>query len=88
MSLDEMAEDYFDLVRQLIIQPAIWGGVPTIVAGGSEDIALPMSASQDIHNRMINSTLVEIPQCGHSSSIEQPERVSELLEQLISAVNR
>jgi 3-oxoadipate enol-lactonase len=27
MSLDEMAEDFFDLVRQLGIQQAIWGGV-------------------------------------------------------------
>jgi pimeloyl-ACP methyl ester carboxylesterase len=27
MSLDEMAEDYFDLVQQLGIQQAIWGGV-------------------------------------------------------------
>jgi 3-oxoadipate enol-lactonase len=27
ISLDEMAEDYFDLVRQLGIQQAIWGGV-------------------------------------------------------------
>jgi 3-oxoadipate enol-lactonase len=59
--------------------------VPTIVAGGSEDTALPMSASQEIHQRISNSTLVEIKRCGHSSSIEQPERVSQLLEQLLDA---
>jgi 3-oxoadipate enol-lactonase len=56
--------------------------VPTIVAGGVEDAALPMSASQEIHARIKDSTLVEIEQCGHSSSIEQPEKVSELLGQL------
>jgi 3-oxoadipate enol-lactonase len=61
--------------------------VPTIIAGGTEDTALPMSASQDIHGQIANSTLVEIPQCGHSSSIEQPEQVTELLGQLLSKLN-
>jgi 3-oxoadipate enol-lactonase len=61
--------------------------VPTIVAGGKEDTALPMSASQEIHQRISHSTLVEIEHCGHSSSIEQPKRVSELLQQLLVEVN-
>jgi 3-oxoadipate enol-lactonase len=61
--------------------------VPTIVAGGDEDIALPMSASRDIHDRIANSVLVEIEQCGHSSSIEQPKRVNQLLEQLLLEMN-
>jgi 3-oxoadipate enol-lactonase len=61
--------------------------VPTIIAGGVEDTALPMSASRDIHQRISNSTLVEIPLCGHSSSIEQPDRVTELLGQLLSMLN-
>jgi 3-oxoadipate enol-lactonase len=61
--------------------------VPTIIAGGAEDTALPMSASRDIHGKIGNSILVEIPQCGHSSSIEQPEQVTELLGQLLSKLN-
>jgi 3-oxoadipate enol-lactonase len=61
--------------------------VPTTIAGGTEDTALPMSASRDIHQRISNSTLVEIPLCGHSSSIEQPEQVTELLGQLLSMLN-
>jgi 3-oxoadipate enol-lactonase len=61
--------------------------VPTIIAGGTEDNALPMSASRDIHAKIANSTLVEIPQCGHSSSIEQPEKVTELLGQLLLKLN-
>jgi 3-oxoadipate enol-lactonase len=59
--------------------------IPTIVAGGEEDIALPMSASRDIHDRIANSVLIEIERCGHSSSIEQPKRVNQLLEQLLLA---
>jgi 3-oxoadipate enol-lactonase len=61
--------------------------VPTIVAGGEEDTALPLSASQEIHQRISNSVLVEIERCGHSSSIEQPKRVTELLDQLLVKVN-
>jgi 3-oxoadipate enol-lactonase len=61
--------------------------VPTIIAGGNEDAALPMSASQDLHDRISNSTLVEIQHCGHSSSIEQPKQVTQLLEQLLVATN-
>jgi 3-oxoadipate enol-lactonase len=61
--------------------------VPTLVAGGGEDTALPMSASREIQQRISNSTLVEIERCGHSSSIEQPKRVNQLLEQLLLEVN-
>jgi 3-oxoadipate enol-lactonase len=61
--------------------------VPSIIAGGAEDTALPMSASRDIHEQIGNSILVEIPQCGHSSSIEQPEKVTELLGQLLLKLN-
>ena len=62
--------------------------VPTIIAGGDEDTALPMSASQELHDRIGNSTLVEIQHCGHSSSIEQPAQVTQLLERLLVEVNR
>ncbi len=60
--------------------------VPTIVAGGTEDTALPFSASQAIHDRISNSVLVAIENCGHSSSIEQPDRVNELLTQLLATI--
>jgi 3-oxoadipate enol-lactonase len=61
--------------------------VPTIVAGGVEDTALPMSASQEIQQRIDHSTYVEIDRCGHSSSIEQPKKVNQFLEQLLLEVN-
>jgi 3-oxoadipate enol-lactonase len=61
--------------------------VPTIIAGGAEDTALPMSASRDIHEKIGNSILVKIPQCGHSSPVEQPEKVTELLDRLLLTLN-
>jgi 3-oxoadipate enol-lactonase len=60
--------------------------VPTIIAGGREDTALPILASQEIQRKISNSTFIEIPACGHSSSIEQPEEVTQLLEQLYALV--
>jgi 3-oxoadipate enol-lactonase len=62
--------------------------IPTIIAGGREDTALPMSASQEIQQRIDSSILVEIEKCGHSSSIEQPKRVNQLLEQLLLEVSK
>lgn len=64
---------------------SIW--VPTLVAGGSEDTALPLSAGREIQQRISTSTLVEIERCGHSSSIEQPKKVNQLLKQLLLEVN-
>jgi 3-oxoadipate enol-lactonase len=61
--------------------------VPAIVAGGLEDTALPMAASQNIQRRISGSKLIEIEECGHSSSIEQPQIVTKLLEELLLAVN-
>jgi 3-oxoadipate enol-lactonase len=62
--------------------------VPTIIAGGDEDTALPISASQDLHDRIDNSTLVKILNCGHSTPVEQPAQVTQLLERLLLAVTR
>jgi pimeloyl-ACP methyl ester carboxylesterase len=61
--------------------------VPTIVASGTEDTAIPVAASQEIHQRISSSTLIEIQECGHSSSVEQPNRVNQLLEQLLVEVH-
>jgi 3-oxoadipate enol-lactonase len=60
--------------------------VPTIVAGGQEDVALPRDACLDIHRRIKGSQLVKIDDCGHSSAIEQPAVVSKLLSELVEQV--
>ncbi|MBD6620824.1 alpha/beta hydrolase [Komarekiella sp. 'clone 1'] len=60
--------------------------VPTIVATGEDDTEFPMFMSQEIHQRISHSTLVEVENCGHSLPIEQPQRVNQLLEQLLAKV--
>jgi 3-oxoadipate enol-lactonase len=61
--------------------------VPTIVAGGQEDVALPIAACREIQQRISGAKLVEIENCGHSSAIEQPQIVSQLLAELMTRVN-
>ncbi|MDX1439486.1 MAG: alpha/beta fold hydrolase [Rubricoccaceae bacterium] len=53
--------------------------VPTLVLVGEEDRSLPPSLSNRIHDRMPNSTLVQIPAAGHLSTLEQPEAVNEAM---------
>lgn len=62
--------------------------VPTIIAGGCEDTLLPLSASYEIQQRIHHSTLLEIEACGHSSPIEQPQQVNQLLETLLLKVTK
>ena len=50
--------------------------VPSVVIVGKEDKSLPVARSQVIHDQLADSELVVIPEAGHLSAIEQPERVN------------
>ena len=50
--------------------------VPTLIVVGEEDVATPPEAAERIHAAIPHSTLVPIPRCGHSSTIEAPEAVN------------
>ncbi len=52
---------------------------PTLVIVGADDVATPPPKSRRIAELVHGARLVEIPACGHSSTVEQPEAVSELL---------
>jgi pimeloyl-ACP methyl ester carboxylesterase len=53
--------------------------VPTLVAVGDEDVATPPAKSQLIAARIPGARLVRIPGSGHSSAVEQPAMVDDLL---------
>ncbi len=50
--------------------------VPAVVIVGKEDQPLPVSCSREIAVGLGNASLVEIEDCGHLSSLEQPEAVT------------
>ena len=54
---------------------------PTLIIVGDEDHTTPMSCAKNIAANISGSELKIIPQCGHSSALEKPEVVVDLLKQ-------
>lgn len=59
---------------------------PTLVAVGDEDTATVPAKSERIATAIAGADLKIIPQAGHSSTIEQPEFVSDLIESFVDSV--
>jgi pimeloyl-ACP methyl ester carboxylesterase len=53
--------------------------VPTLVLCGRDDAWCPLSRHQDMARAIHGSQLVDIPLCGHMSTMEKPAAVSEAL---------
>ncbi|GAA1989928.1 alpha/beta fold hydrolase [Nocardiopsis rhodophaea] len=61
--------------------------VPTLVATGAEDAALPPDHAERVAARIPGARLETIPDAGHSSPIEQPEAVTSLLGDFLASVD-
>ncbi len=57
--------------------------VPTLVAWGADDVATTRDKSEAIVAAIRGARLEVIPDAGHSSAIEQPDFVADLVEQFI-----
>jgi len=53
--------------------------VPTLVLCGREDGWSPLARHVDMAQRISGSVLVEVPECGHMSTMEQPQAVTRAL---------
>jgi 3-oxoadipate enol-lactonase len=47
--------------------------IPTLIMVGEDDPGTPVSASEAMHKKISNSTLVILPSARHLSNVEQPE---------------
>ena len=56
---------------------------PTLVCVGIDDAATPPERSRTIARLIPGARLEVIADCGHSSSVEQPERVTELISEFL-----
>lgn len=56
---------------------------PTLVVVGADDVATPVAKSHAIHEGIAGSRLEVVPDAGHSSTIEQPDTVSDLVEEFV-----
>lgn len=61
-------------------------GVPTLVIVGEQDLATPVDEAETIHQQIAGSRLEKIAGAGHMTPLEQPEKVTALLEDFLSRV--
>jgi 3-oxoadipate enol-lactonase len=59
--------------------------VPVLILVGEQDVITPPAMSQTMEKLLPRATLVMIPDAGHMSPMEQPQRVSDALRQFASA---
>ena len=59
---------------------------PTLVLCGHEDSWAPAPRHHDMAATIRGSTLVDIPNCGHMSTLERPEAVNEAMRAWLNAV--
>jgi 3-oxoadipate enol-lactonase len=57
---------------------------PTLVIVGADDLATPPYKSERIAERIPGARLEQIADCGHSSTLEQPEAVTTLLRDFLA----
>jgi len=62
--------------------------VPTLVLCGREDSWSTLERHRDMAERIGGSTLVDVPHCGHMSTLEQPGAVSQALLAWLSGAPR
>ncbi|AWB91092.1 alpha/beta fold hydrolase [Aeromicrobium chenweiae] len=58
---------------------------PTLVAVGDEDVATPPAKAEVIAGAIAGARLEIVTGSGHSSTIEQPERLADLIEDFVDA---
>ncbi|MGZ5390149.1 MAG: alpha/beta fold hydrolase [Aeromicrobium sp.] len=61
--------------------------VPTLVVVGMDDVATPVAKAEVLVAGIAGSTLKTVPDCGHSSTVEQPEALADLLEQFLGSMD-
>ncbi len=59
--------------------------VPTLVLVGEDDALTPPDLSREMAQAIPGATLVVVPDCGHLSSLERPEAVTEALTRWLEA---
>jgi pimeloyl-ACP methyl ester carboxylesterase len=60
--------------------------VPTLIVVGEHDVSAPVPEAETIHQQIAGSRLEKIAGAGHMTPLEQPEKVTALLEDFLSQV--
>ncbi len=60
---------------------------PTLVIVGADDTPTPPAKARRIAERVPGAQLEIVPNCGHSSTVEQPKAITELLRHFLATVD-
>jgi pimeloyl-ACP methyl ester carboxylesterase len=60
--------------------------VPTLLLYGQEDARSPLAVAQELHARIPGSTLVVLPEVGHMSNLETPQRFNDAVRDFLGSV--
>ena len=60
---------------------------PTLIIVGEEDILIPLRHSKILHEKIKDSELITIKNCGHVPSIEKPAEFNEIVYGFLSKVS-
>ncbi|MEM6898849.1 MAG: alpha/beta hydrolase [Pseudomonadota bacterium] len=69
-------ESYLDFASQLLC--------PTLLLAGAEDTVCPVDRHEEIATRIPQAVLRVLDNCGHISTLEQPDAVSEAITDLLA----
>jgi pimeloyl-ACP methyl ester carboxylesterase len=59
--------------------------VPTLLIWGEQDVRSPLRVAREFEQAIPDARLVVIPDCGHVSNLEQPERFNEAVREFCRA---
>jgi len=62
--------------------------VPTLVVVGDDDVATPLAKAEVVVAGIEGSALKTVSRCGHSSTVEQPAALADLLEEFLGSIGR
>lgn len=88
---EELGEATFERQAKALMQRRAYTDLlpsiecPTLVLTGEDDAVCPPALHQEMANSIPGARLVLIPQCGHLSTLEQPEAVNLALLELLSS---
>ncbi len=60
--------------------------VPTMLIVGADDLSRPPHESEEMARRIPGARLEVIPEAGHISNLEQPERVNQYIREFLQSV--
>jgi len=61
--------------------------VPTLVVTGADDRPTPPDKGRRIADRIPGARMEIVPNCGHSSTVEQPETITRLIAEFLASVD-